>query len=400
MVMVVAHNGWGQTSTGSVYSIFGLGDLQSRATIQTQGMGFTSIGVSSPYWVNTVNTAANTEVGGFYTHIFDLGFYYSNTNYQSQGESASLGDGGLSQLSYWFRFKNKWTGTLGISPFSKVGYDITNEGVSIAGTKNYNVNYVGSGGLNEFYFSNSYEVLPNLTLGAKLGFILGNLTHEEYATDVSTLEGFVVQDQVAVRKLNLDFSMLYNIDREKYDINIGLIYDDKTKLSGYSSTELYNSDAEILYDETESTDTYELPQKLGAGISFVNNKWLLAADVEFNNWSEVSLAEEMDLNNTLRYSAGLEFTPNRQGLNYLSTMSYRLGYYTENSYLDIDDTSFNKWGFTAGLGLPLNTTGALNISYHRKVNGTTSNDLFLETTNEISLGISIRNLWFVQSKFK
>ncbi|UII25640.1 hypothetical protein LVD15_20380 [Fulvivirga maritima] len=401
MFLCAAHNSWAQSSSGSTYSIFGLGELQSRASVQSRGMGFTSIGLSSPYWVNTVNYAANTQVGGYYTHIFDVGLYYNNISRTTDdGSAGSVSDGGISNLSFWFRFNNKWTGIVGISPVSKVGYDITVDDVETVQGRNYTINYVGSGGLNELYFSQGYELVKNLTLGARLSFILGSLKHEENALSGSS-SLFSVTEKVSVRKVNVDFALDYKFQREKYAINLGLIYDDKTDLTGNSTRQLVNdADAELVYEESETENGYQMPQKVGLGLSFVNEKWILAGDVEFNQWSDVEIGSLDDINDTWRYSVGVDFTPNRRGERYTDLMSYRMGYYIENSYMDIDDTSFNTWGVTAGLGLPLKSDGAINLAYHRKVNGTTSNHLIKETTNEISLAISFRNLWFNKIKYQ
>ncbi|UII19838.1 hypothetical protein [Fulvivirga ligni] len=399
-LVCVAYAGWAQNSAGSTYSIFGLGELQQRSTIQSRGMGFTSIGLSSPYWVNRVNYAANTEVGGYYTHIFDVGAYYSSINRTTDdGSVGSVSDGGISDLSFWFRFNNKWTGIVGVEPLSKVGYNITVNDMQTVQGRDYTLNYVGSGGLNELYFSHGYEIMKNLTLGARFSLILGTLKHEENAISGST-NLFSVTESVGITKMNVDFALNYKFEREKYAINLGLIYDDKTDLSGSVSQQLVNNaDGELVYDESETISAYQLPQKVGAGLSFVNNKWIVAADVEYKQWSQVQIGDVDDLNDTWRYSFGVDFTPNRIGEDYMGRMSYRLGYYTENSYLDIDNTAFDSWGITAGLGLPLKSDGAINLAYNRKVNGTTSNHLIQETTNEISLAFSIRNLWFNKVKY-
>lgn len=400
LMSVAATSSPAQNKAGSAYSMFGLGELQNKATIQSQGMGFTSIGLNSPYWANSINPAANTEVGGYYTHMFDFGIYYNQTTYTTSESSEKLSDGGLSQMNYWFRFNNKWTGIVGIAPFSKVGYSIQKNNVVSSQGNLYNVEYSGSGGLNEIYFGQGYEVLPNFTLGANLRFITGTILHQEEAVSTSSQESFMVSQRTYFHKLNLDFSLNYKVRREKFAVNIGAIYDNKTSLNGNATTQLSDIDEETIYEEIEQDNNYKLPQKAGLGISLVSNKFMLAADVEFNEWSKVEMSNVDKLNDTWRYAFGFEFTPNRQGLLYASNISYRLGYYIENSYLDIDDTSFDKWGITGGLGLPLKTHGAINISYHRKFNGTTNNSLIYETTNEINLGISIRDLWFARKKIK
>lgn len=393
-------NARGQTPFGSVYSIFGVGEIQPQSSIQSSGMGFASIAINSPYWANTVNPAANTNLGGIYTHIFDFGVYYAQINYDKQSTSETLSGGGISHLSYWYRFSNKWTGIIGISPYSKVGYNITSNKIAVEEGNIYSVNYKGTGGLNKIYFGQGYEVIKNLTLGVTVNYIMGNLRHEEHVTGLSNGTTFEVVNQTSLHKLDLDFSANYKINIKDSQLSIGAIYNDKRELSGTTTQKLTEPDVEAFYDESEKASTYILPEKYGAGISFLNKKLMISGEIEFNRWSEAIIENsESNLNDTWRFAGGIELTPDREGP-YLSRVNYRIGYFTENSYLTIEDTKFGNKGITLGLGIPFKSNGAMNIAYLWQSNGTTSNNLILETTHKITLAFSIRNVWFVKSKYQ
>ncbi len=392
---------WSQTTLGSVYSIFGVGELQQQSTTQSKAMGFTSIALNTPYWANTVNPAANSSVGGkYYTHIVDIGIYYNNMSFETNNSTETLSDGGLSHLSFWFRLSPKWTGTVGISPYSKMGYNITGNNYTSAQGNTYVVNYAGSGGLTKIYFSQSYEIIKNLSLGLNLSYISGTLKQKENATNIISFKTFSITDKTHLNSLNMDFGLNYEYKRDKYSVNFGFIYDNGTNLTGTSTTKLTDPDNESIFEESETATTNSLPKKIGGGMSFINRQFIFSGDIEFNEWSKAIIDNSNDeLNDTWRYSAGIEFTPNRNGTTFLSKMSYRAGYYIENSYINIDENSFNKWGITAGIGVPIKSIGAMNISYNRKKNGTMANDLILETTNEINLSFSIRNSWFAKPKY-
>lgn len=398
---LISNYSWSQTSVGSVYSIFGIGELQPQASIQSSGMGFTSIALNSPYWANTVNPAANTNVGGsYYTHIFDFGIYYKNINYEKIASSESLGDGGISHLSYWFRFNRKWTGIVGITPFSKVGYNITDNSITTGEGYTYSVNYKGSGGLTKVYFGQGYEVLKNFTLGFSISYIMGNLRHEQYITGTNNSTTFVVVNQTSLHKFDFDFSANYTINLKNAQFNLGAIYNRKRELSGTTNKTLTDPNVELLYDESEEASSYTLPEKIGAGVSFMNDKLIVSGDVEFNRWSEAIIDDsDRSLNDTWRYAAGVEYTPNREGKG-LAKLSYRLGAFTENSYLTIEDSTFPKQGATIGLGVPFKSNGVMNLSYLLQKNGTISNNLILESTHKVTLAFSIRNSWFKRGKYQ
>lgn len=390
---------YGQSNGGSAYSIFGIGELKPNVSAQNVGMGFTSIGMSNPYYVNTVNPAANAVVGGYFSHIFDVGIFMNNTQLESAKSRESVGNGGLSQLSYWFRFNNRWTGLLGLSNFSNVGYNIVDNSVLVSNNNEYLVNYEGSGGLSNIYFSNSFLITKNLSVGAKLSFIFGNIFNNEIATSVQGNSAFNVENSVHVKRMNVDFGLNYLVKLNKNALNLGFIYDNGARLPGTVNSSITSSDAVVIYDESESTSNYVLPKKLGFGVSFRSEQLVLAGDLEYKPWSQASIGNEDDLNDTWRTSFGLEITPDMQGESLLQRMSYRVGGYRENFYLDVDNTSFVNWGITTGVGIPLFNGSVINLAYHRKYSGTRRNDLILESTNEISLNVSIRERWFVKSKY-
>lgn len=397
-----------QNGSGSVYSIFGIGELTRTTSTVSQGMGQTSIGWASPYSVNIVNPAANIQTGAYFNHVFDVGFYYANTTYESQGSVENGSYGGLSNLSFWFKYNDKWNGILGLSRYSNVGYNIYKNNVNSFQSGDYDIAYKGSGGLNEVYFSNSYALLRNLSVGLKMAFIFGNISRTEDLTSEQSLKRYLSADYTTITNFDMEYSLNYQFQRENYLFNIGAIYKHPTTLIGNSTASISEWDyaqgidvaEHVLFDETESISEYKLPRRIGVGVSFNTNKLVLTSDVEFNQWSQGEIAGYTDdLRDTWRYAFGMEITPDRFGDQALGRLSYRVGGYIENSYLRVEGHALNTYGITAGLGVPLRSGSAMNVAYHRKYNGTTDNDLILESTHEISVNFSIRSRWFQRPKY-
>lgn len=397
-----------QNGAGSVYSIFGIGEMSRTSSAASQGMGFTTIGWSSPYSVNIVNPAANDQTGSYFNHVFDVGFYYANTTYESQGAKEQGSYGGLSNFSFWFKYNDKWNGTLGLSSYSNVGYNIYKDNINSFQTGDYDIAYEGSGGLNELYFSNGYALLENLSVGLKLAFIFGNISRTEDVTGGQSLKAYLVENKTVIANFDLEYSLNYRLERPKYTMNFGLIYKNPTHLSGTTTASIsewdfsqgVDVDEHVLYDETESASEYTLPRRIGLGVSYNTKKMVLAADVEFNQWSQAEIeGYTNDLRDTWRYAFGLELTPDRFGQEALKRVSYRIGGYLENSYIKVENTTSNTYGITAGLGVPLRRGSAMNLAYHRKYNGTTENDLIFESTHEVTINFSIRQQWFHRPKY-
>ncbi|WP_147407517.1 hypothetical protein [Reichenbachiella sp. MSK19-1] len=396
----------GQNGAGSVYSIFGVGELTPASSVQSRGMGFASIGLSSPYYLNTVNPAANDLVGNYFNHIGNVGFYYAATQYESGDATESAGHGGLSSLSFWFKINERWNSMVGLNPYSNVGYNINETDVNSFQEGTYDVLYKGSGGLNEFYFSNGVSLFKNLSVGLKLAFIFGNIDQTEYVTSDQNIQQFYIQNSVNIKDVYAEYSLNYRFQREKYYINLGAVYKQANLMSGstlsqISATDLSDGTSDVILEEELYTDDYMLPQKFGLGLSLNTDKLVLAADVEYNQWSQVRLdGYDSDLNDTWRYAVGMEVTPDRSSYNYMSRMSYRVGGYYENSYLTIEGVSFGKVGVTGGVSMPLRSGSVVNIAYLRKFNGTRENNLIYESTHEVSVNFSLRNKWFKKRQYQ
>ena len=84
-------------------------------------------------------------------------------------------------------------------------------------------------------------------------------------------------------------------------------------MPGNTSSVILSSDGSEIYDEQENITNYSLPQKVGLGFSFRNKSWLIGTDLEFKQWSQASIGDNTNLNDTWRSSIGVEYTPDIQG---------------------------------------------------------------------------------------
>ena len=385
---------------GSTYSIFGIGELKPLVSVQNAGMGFTSIGVSNPYYINLVNPAANANAANFFSHRFEMGLFLNNTSLKTaDGGSEKVKDGGISQLSYWFRINKRWTALLGLSNYSNVGYSVVDNSVLVSNNSEFTVVYNGSGGLNQTYFSNSILITKSLSVGARFAFIFGNIIKSENVIPSQSSNAFVVENSINVRKVNVDFGLNYLIKKDDYEVNVGAIYDNGTELPGTIQATVSSASNVKLIEESEFTRDYSLPQKFGIGVSFRNQKITVAADIESAKWSEASVGVGQSLNDTWRASMGVEYVPDYQSTSFLKRINYRAGAYRQNHYLNVNNTSFDQWGITAGFGIQMRNASSMNFAYHKKFNGTRKNGLIYESTNEFTFSVAIKERWFVQNKY-
>ncbi|MGL1887694.1 MAG: hypothetical protein OCD76_14350 [Reichenbachiella sp.] len=406
LAVLISSFSYGQNSGGSIYSIFGIGELTPTMSVQAQGMGNAAIGLTNQYYTNTSNAAANDMLSSYSNHNMDIGLYYKSINYNTSDASDQSSTGGLSNLNFWFKITDRWNSMVGLNQYSNIGYSIKREGVSYFDNAEFDVLYEGDGGLSEFHFSNGVRLFNNLSVGLKLAFIFGNINHSESISSSQFAGDYVVENTSSIKDIYAEYSLNYRWDLKKSHVNFALIYKPSNTLAGNVNSTivdqqyLYDEDEGVIYEEASYSNDYVIPMKIGGGISFTSEKWIVSTEVQFNQWSQgLVLGYEDQLVDTWKYGVGLEWTPSRYSEHFLKRVSYRTGAYYENSYLIVNDHQITKYAFTGGLALPLKSGNTVNLSYQWINNGTTNYGLIQESTNQVTFNLSIRNRWFQRRKY-
>jgi hypothetical protein len=152
----------------------------------------------------------------------------------------------------------------------------------------------------------------------------------------------------------------------------------------------------------------KLPLAWALGVAYQPEaRWTFIADASYEGWSSFesdfdlpgySASSNSEFDNRLRLSAGAEFWPasGRPFASYGSRIGYRLGVYSDQSYVSPDaDESIRSVGITGGLSMPSLIRGTnidLNIDIGRR--GTTSNGLVKDRYIRFSLNINFGDRWF------
>ena len=134
---------------------------------------------------------------------------------------------------------------------------------------------------------------------------------------------------------------------------------------------------------------------------------MVGADYSITNWSTLTIAgnSQPGLQNSQTLNVGGQFTPDINALNnYFARADYRLGFFTEQTQYNVNNTSVNKFGFTFGLGLPLppnlNSFYKINFSTELGQQGTLQNNLVRERFINFRLSFTFNDRWFQRYKFE
>jgi long-subunit fatty acid transport protein len=386
---------------GSLYSIFGLGDLSYSASTRTDAMGIMGIALYGKY-SNGINPAAWTRIPNTrFTTKVDLGRISSsdglNTAKRNFGGFETFG------LSIPLNQGSGWIFDLSMHNYSSVNYDTKFTGTSLGQT--YTQSYSGNGGLERISLGFSYIILHYLSFGVQFNYAYGNIVkNTQIVFDDPNLIG--VQNT-----LSNQLSGFY--------INSGLIFhgfgkifknkklDNMTFGVSFSSPFKINSTITGDFKKSTTTDSItitsgkiQMPYALGIGISNeFNNKYVVAADVYMQNWSSYTYygVHPDEIKNNFRAGLGFEYTPSKKiEDSYFKRVSYRLGGNYTVDYLKLNGESINAIGVNAGLSLPVSRFNSLDLVFSYITRGKTTNGLIQDKTFRLGASINIGELWFLR----
>lgn len=404
-------------STSSPYSRFGLGDLQPYSFGRTSAMGGASLASRNNQQINFANPASYTAVDSL-VFMFEFGVRGKFARYSNDITSMNANDINLSYFAMNFQITNWMATSLGLTPYSDVGYDVEiNDEVENAGNILYK--YYGDGSISKAYLGLAVEPVKNISVGANLNYVFGLLTRnaQTYFLDAADFYNNQRNESLRIRDFNLTLGAQATIPlNNEQQITLAAVLENKPTFTRFYS-DLNTKYLQILVNNTTRADqdtikpfrteekgNLEFPLTYGFGISYVKNNSLeINADYYHQGWSDVNLPGGgsdvlTDLN---KFAVGAEWIPDKFSIrSYLNRIAYRAGLKYENTYLEFDNQRINDFGISFGVGLPVyRSNSTINISAELGRRGTKQNNLVLENYAKLNLSVNLYDLWFIQRRF-
>ena len=460
---------YGQSSnTSSPYSRYGVGDLAGKGFAQGYALGGTHIALQNDstqiFFINNGNPASYGNLG---LTAAELGLNYSLVKMQNKTSKNIAHNAALAYVALAFPVKKWWSCSIGLIPFSAVGYAIsTHSELASAGDVEYL--YEGTGGINQVYFGNAikplygvpgaflksrrYERLKEenkkeqirkilkrkrraqgLSLGMNVSYLFGNIENSKrsiFQSNVAPMLNTRSVSSVRISDVFMDYGLQYafTIDslrgrdlKDNVKIMMGATFSAQTNVNARIDTLTYSyyygsSGEEVLKDTihltTDSKGKITFPLSFGFGLGFrKGDKWLAVADFAIQNWSSYeAFNQSQNLKNSMRISAGVQYTPNSRYSSkslmdgYYKRIQYRIGGRYAKTALELKNTQLNEYAVTIGAGLPvgrnflLQNFSMVNVGLELGQRGTTSNGLIQESFMKVSVGFTINDRWFVKPK--
>ena len=402
-----------QESTSSPYSIYGIGDIKFKGSVENRSMGSISVLPDSIH-INIQNPAqlACLKLTGL-----ALGGTYVNTKSKTETQEAKARRTSLDYMIVGIPVGKVGIG-FGLIPYSSVGYKIGRT-ANVTNNNNETIRsiisrYNGIGGVNKVFLGFGYRLTKNINIGGDLQYNFGTIETNslQYQTDLQY--GSRENNVSDLRGVNFDLGITYQTKvNSKYSFFSSLAYTPEAVLTSGNTRNIeivLVTSSSVRPVETQNigvADTkIKLPSKLSFGSGFGQvKKWLVGGEISFiqnsvmsNRFTDINGAT---FENSVRYSLGGFFIPNYNSYSsYYKRIVYRGGVRYENTGLVIQDKSITDFAANIGLGMPLGGTFTnINIGLEIGRRGTKYYNLVEENYINLSVGLSLSDKWFVKRKF-
>ncbi len=389
-----------QNSTLTPYSRYGYGILSDNATSAQRAMGGVGYAMNSGRQINVMNPASYAAVDSL-TFLFDMGVDFTSLWSKEGTTSENNFGGGLDYITMLFPVTKYMGVSLGILPYSSVGYSFGSEIDNGATARQ------GSGSINQAYVGWGATPFKNFYAGFNFSYLFGNTVNDVYAYTI-TGSTSLFQREMKVRDWHLDIGLQSSFDiKPENRVTLGVTYSPGKSLHGETYGVYYDTNLDTKPDTvgfTKLNGLYSIPASYGAGINYQwRNRLMVEADFTYQPWKDAKYApienfEVTEFSNRWKIGAGVQYTPSPRG-SYFQRVQYRLGGYYNHDYLMILGNNIREYGASVGFGFPVpgfKSVVNLGIEYkHRQAN---PNPLIKEQYLNITIGINFNEMWFRKAK--
>lgn len=409
---LLAFSAQAQNEISTPYSSYGIGVVNRASNSILDAMGGTSYAMQNPYYINFRNPAsyaafdslsfiADAAASIYSSHLIQMQLSQHNT-YAKPG-----------YIAIGLPVTRHWRTSVGIIPFSDIGYSIENSDV-IENVGSVHYLYSGKGGLNQLYWGNAFRLCKGLSIGLNASYLFGSVyAYSNTEFEGSHLFNSYVNDAYFVDGiyLNAGIQYLFNVG-EKHRIGLGAVYSntayiwakEKLLVNSYSGTYVSTTLYDTVYYQDGLRGKLNIPQSVGAGISYTyKEKLTVAADVTWQEWTKYQFMKPSNdtMQNSITTSLGVQFIPDPLSNKFFRKMAFRAGGRYSTGELLIRNKPISEFGVCIGIGVPLttfNTHSSINLMFEYGKSGTLSQDLVLQNYFRFSFCFTLQERWYQRVK--
>lgn len=377
---------------GTIESRYGIGELDIMATARQRAMGGVTAGIASEYDLSLTNPASWGAVSEL---RLQGGFTYE---YLSVSKAdAGISTGAIKGFQFVIPLEETWKLRIATAmlPVSRSSYKTTTEGVVDGET--YSGTYEGSGGLSQLRVGAAIEPLPHVRLGLVYQYYFGTID-QDWELKFDNGVYFSALQTRATSHTGSGFLAGLQYDGIE-GLTLGVSVQPEIHLRASRNFVLqYSTEDSIL---TGASGTQDLPMQLYVGASYqLTEKLLVAAEYSTQDWSDALIFDrkQKQLGKQYKVGVGAEWYPYKDELGYrtLSRTALRLGFYTQQPYMTINDEASTEYFLTAGVGFPIFGSSRGDFALEYGWRGSEDDLLGKQDIIRASISVSVGESWFIR----
>jgi hypothetical protein len=407
-------------NNSSPYSIIGLGNIENSYFNRYTGMGNAGVALSDSRYINNSNAASLSQLGN-HTFIFELSIRAQVNDY-SGGNLTSINPGSTApsptfdvafcRLSVATKVTNKWGSSFGFQPYSTANYNYTaNTLVQGSNSSLLTSDYQGSGGINQFYWANGYQITKNTSIGVNSSMLFGSLSQTESLLNNAVSAGLNTTDNIYLSGAYFNFSL-----QTKKRLNhawvstYGITFSPQTTLHAAYNVFVTDNNSDTLKNDATVNDRFTIPAVVNLGIALIkNDKYTFTVNAQQQNWSNIKGnafqqvgGPSYQLTNSNKISIGYQNSnkiTNIYGVVYEKSF-FQLGLYGGNTYLNIEGQQVTDFGASFGYG---RTARRASLGYYIALEagrrGSPNSNVLSENYLNLNIVLSYFDRWYKGKKY-
>ena len=268
-------------NTSSPYSRYGLGELHPYGFGRSTAMGGASIASRNNQQINLANPASFDAIDslGF---MFEFAIDAKYSKFKENFGSVTASDANFQYFAMNFQISNRMGTSLGLVPFSDVGYNVVVQ-QDIENTGPVTTTYYGAGTISNAFLGLSVQPFKFLSVGANLNYFFGMLNRNAEVVFSGAADFYNMQQYKSLRvnDFSFDFGAQATIPLNvKNKVILGAVFENNPKYNCYYSDITQKNlssgsalDQDTLFFVEEGKGVIEFPFTYGFGISFPGYRW-------------------------------------------------------------------------------------------------------------------------------
>jgi len=403
-----------QNEISSPYSGYGVGSLTHLNTGTLEAMGGIAYAMQNHYWNNCKNPASYAAFDSL-SILVDASFSIISGRLVTQDATQQNMIARPNYLMLGLPITRHWRTSIGILPFSDIGYAITDT-KTIENIGEVNYQYQGDGGLYQLYWGHAFKLFKGFSLGLNLSYLFGSQNTTRIAEFVNSDAHFlnsVIEENNKINGLYISAGLQYFIKfKENHTLGLGAVYENSIYIEAKHSLlarHYMGSYSGTMYPDTVKSiesgkGTMHIPQSIGGGLSYnFKNKIIAGFDATWQNWNNYTMdgVKDSTLRDELRFAVGLQFTPDPTSGKFGKRINFRIGAKYSTGYYTIKGVDISEYTVCAGIGLPLrtfSTNASINIMIEYGQMGTLKHNLIRQDVFKITFNFTLHERWYQRVK--